>query len=49
MQQLTFLYFKGVLNPNFRSFSFELNKKYIFKMNFDLGFKSSVTSETKGI
>jgi len=30
---------KGVLNPNFRPFNFELKKKKIFKMNFDLSFK----------
>jgi len=31
---------KGVLNPIFRPFSFELNKKNrFFKMNFDLGFR----------
>jgi len=30
---------KGILNPNFRPFSFELKKKRFFKMNFDLGFK----------
>jgi len=28
---------KGVLNPNFRSFSFELEKNKFFKINFDLG------------
>jgi len=27
---------KGVLNPNFRLFSFELNKHRFFEMNFDL-------------
>jgi len=30
---------KGALNPNFRSFSFELNKNRFFKINFDLGFR----------
>jgi len=31
---------EGVLNHNFRPFSFELNKKKFFiKMNFDLGFR----------
>jgi len=33
--------FEGILNPNniFSTISFELNKKLIFKMNFDLGFR----------
>jgi len=30
---------KGVLNLNFRPFSFELNKNRFFKMNFELGFR----------
>jgi len=30
---------KGVLNPSFWPFSFELNKNRFFKMNFDLGFR----------
>jgi len=30
---------KGILNPNFRPFSFELNKNRFFKMNFDLVFR----------
>jgi len=30
--------FKRVLNPNFRPFSFGLNKNRFFKINFDLGF-----------
>jgi len=30
---------KGVLNPNIRPFSFELNKNIYFKINFDLGFR----------
>jgi len=40
---------KGVLNPNFQTFRFELKKKKIFKINFDLGFKSSATSGTEDI
>jgi len=34
-----FALFKGVLHPNFQPFSFELNKKWIFKITFDLGFR----------
>jgi len=30
---------KGVLNPNFRLISFELNKNKFFKINFNLGFR----------
>jgi len=30
---------KGVLNPNFRPFSFELKKIGLFEINFDLGFR----------
>jgi len=30
---------KGVLNPNFRPFNFELKKNGFFGINFDLGFK----------
>jgi len=30
---------KGVLNLNFRPFSFELKKKRFLKINFDLGFR----------
>jgi len=40
---------KGVLNPNFRPCSFEFNKNRLFKMKFDLSFKSSVTSKTEDI
>jgi len=39
---------KGVLNPNFRPYNFELNKNRFFKMNFDLGFKV-LTSETEDV
>jgi len=31
--------FKGVLNPNFRPFSYELKKIRLFEMNYDLGFR----------
>jgi len=31
--------FKGVLNPNFRPFSFKLKKLRFFEINFDLGFR----------
>jgi len=31
--------FKGVFNPNFRPFSFELKKLRFFEINFELGFK----------
>jgi len=31
--------FKGVLDPNFRPFSFELKKIKLFKISFELGFK----------
>jgi len=30
---------KGVLNPNFRPFSFELKKIRFFEVNFDLDFR----------
>jgi len=40
---------KGVLNPNFWPFSFEMRKIRYFKINFELGCKSSVTSETEDI
>jgi len=30
---------KGVLNPNFQSFTLELRKIRFFEMNFDLGFR----------
>jgi len=40
---------KGVLNPNFRPCSFELKKVRFFKMNFDLGFRVLLTSETEDI
>jgi len=32
-------HFKGVLNPNFLPFSFELKKNRFFEINFDLGFR----------
>jgi len=40
---------KGILNPNFRQFGFELNKKQIFWNEFWSKFQSSVTSETEDI
>jgi len=36
---ICYLVFKGVLNPNFRPFSFELQKNRFFKINFYLGFR----------
>jgi len=30
---------KGVLNPNFQTFRFELKKIRFFEINFDLGFR----------
>jgi len=38
-----------VLNPNFRTFSFELKKIRLFKIKFDLDFKSSMTSDSEDI
>jgi len=38
-----------LLNPDFRPFSFELKKIRFFEINFDQGFKSSVTSDTENI
>jgi len=32
-------FLKGVLNPNFQTFSFELKKIRFSKINFDLGFR----------
>jgi len=40
---------KGVLNPNFQPFSFELKKKKIFWNKFWSRFQSSVTSNTEDI
>jgi len=41
------LNFKGVLNTNFRSFSLNLKKIRFFKIYFDQGLQSSVTSENE--